>query len=177
MPAPIIAAGLAAFELVPTLLRLFGKERPAEVVEKVGTLAHQIAGTQSPEQAVSVLTANPELMVKFVAESEERALEWYKLHIQDVQSARERDTKMLQAGYRNIRAHTMYVLAVFIILLLVIIIWKSPDLNEYVKGIFTLVLGRFLGYLDSIYNFEFGTTRQSRAKDDVIDKLTKNGKS
>lgn len=34
-------------------------------------------------------------------------------------------------------------------------------------------LGRFLGYLDNIFNFEFGTTRSSQKKDDTILNLTK----
>jgi hypothetical protein len=51
-------------------------------------------------------------------------------------------------------------------------VWKDPNINEYVKGIFTLVLGRFLGYLDNIYSFEFGTTRGSKEKDETIKNLT-----
>ena len=51
-----------------------------------------------------------------------------------------------------------------------------PYINEYVKGIFTLVLGRFLGYLDNIYSFEFGTTRGSKEKDETIKQLTGGGK-
>jgi hypothetical protein len=45
--------------------------------------------------------------------------------------------------------------------------------NEYLKGIVTLVLGRFLGYLDNIYNFEFGSTRSSKAKDLTIEQLSR----
>lgn len=65
----------------------------------------------------------------------------------------------------------MYVLAVLVICGLVFLIWKDQDVNEYLKGIITLVLGRFLGYLDNIYNFEFGTTRVNRAKDETINQL------
>jgi hypothetical protein len=66
----------------------------------------------------------------------------------------------------------MYVLAVVLIAALVWIVLKS-GLDEYAKGIITLVLGRFLGYLDNIYNFEFGSTRTSKTKDDSIKNLTK----
>ena len=54
---------------------------------------------------------------------------------------------------------------------LVYLIWKDPNINEYMKGVVTLVLGRFLGYLDNIYSFEFGTTRGSQNKDSTINAL------
>ena len=65
----------------------------------------------------------------------------------------------------------MFLLAVAVIVALVYAIWKDPSINEFMKGIVTLVLGRFLGYLDNIYSFEFGTTRGSQNKDSTIDKL------
>lgn len=79
----------------------------------------------------------------------------------------------LAAGRRNYRSDIMFLLAVVVILLLVFIIWRDPAINEYVKGIFTLVLGRFLGYLDNIYSFEYGTNRSSKTKDATIENLSK----
>lgn len=73
---------------------------------------------------------------------------------------------------QNWRAHLMFIFAVVVVMLLTYLVWDSDNLTEYTKGIFTLVLGRFLGYLDNIYNFEFGTTRQSRTKDETINKLS-----
>lgn len=57
------------------------------------------------------------------------------------------------------------------VMVCMIAVLKYSDLNEYAKGTITLVLGRFLGYVDNIYNFEFGTTRGSKSKDDVIASL------
>lgn len=45
--------------------------------------------------------------------------------------------------------------------------------DDFAKATVTLLLGRFLGYLDSAYQFEFGTTRSSRTKDETITELTK----
>lgn len=66
----------------------------------------------------------------------------------------------------------MFFLAIAMISGLVWLVWKDPNINEYMKGIATLVLGRFLGYLDTIYNFEFGTTRSNKAKDETIKNLS-----
>lgn len=36
------------------------------------------------------------------------------------------------------------------------------------KGAVTLILGRALGWVEQVFSFEFGTTRQSRVKDETI---------
>lgn len=109
-----------------------------------------------------------ELELKLKAEEDERGFRYAELEFKDRDSARARDTALVQAGKRNYRADSMFVLAVAVICWLVWIVWKGMDLNEYVKGIFTLVLGRFLGYLDNIYSFEFGTTRQGQYKTELL---------
>ncbi len=105
----------------------------------------------------------------------EQELQGFKIEVEDRGSARARDAEFIKAGMHNARADMMFILAVVIICGLVYIVWKDQSVNEYVKGIFTLVLGRFLGYLDNIYNFEFGTTRNSRTKDVTIEQLAKGG--
>lgn len=91
----------------------------------------------------------------------------------NVLDARKRDASITVIKNHNYRADTMYVLAVLVIVGLVSAIWMTNNLEEYLKGVATLILGRFLGYLDNIYNFEFGSTRSSRTKDDTITTLSK----
>lgn len=102
-------------------------------------------------------------------------LQAFELEVKDRDSARERDAWYVRMGQHNYRADLMFLLAVCMIAALVYIVWQDPAINEYVKGIFTLVLGRFLGYLDNIYNFEFGTTRGSKNKDETIKNLSGGG--
>lgn len=47
----------------------------------------------------------------------------------------------------------------------------NAGIGEYAQGLITLVLGRFLGYIDNGYSFEFGTTRASKTKDETISNL------
>lgn len=82
---------------------------------------------------------------------------------------KEDSTTLIQKSFR---ADSMYLLAVVVTILLVFMVWKDANITEFVKGVVTLVLGRFLGYLDGIYNFEFGTTRSNKLKDDTINKLS-----
>ncbi len=115
---------------------------------------------------------NERELLKLRLEENKLDAEVFRVEVADKGDARKRDVEFLRAGRRNYRADVMFLLAVLMIAGLVWIVWKDPGINEYVKGIFTLVLGRFLGYLDNIYNFEFGTTRGSQNKDDTIKQLT-----
>jgi hypothetical protein len=103
-------------------------------------------------------------------------LEFYQAETSDTDSARKRDMAFTAAGAHNYRADVMFAIAVVTVVALTIMIWSSESLDDYVKGIFTLVLGRFLGYIDNAYQFEFGRTRSSASKDASIENLTKGSK-
>ena len=70
------------------------------------------------------------------------------------------------------RASILVIIAIVVVIWLVYLVWNSPDATDYMQGIITLVLGRFIGYLDAVYNYEFGTTRSSKEKDATITTLS-----
>lgn len=73
--------------------------------------------------------------------------------------------------YRNNRLNLLAAAAFAVVIACAAVAVLMADMNEYAKGIITLLLGRFSGYVDAVYSFEFGTTRGSKAKDDVITNL------
>lgn len=166
-------------KLAPTVASAIGGPLEGVAVTAIG----ELLGISEPSQdkikvAIENATLTGEqisglrqLELKLKAEEEERGFRYAELEFKNVDSARERDKEIVKTTGHNYRADTMYVLAVLVICGLVFLIWKDQDVNEYLKGIITLVLGRFLGYLDNIYNFEFGTTRVNRAKDETINQL------
>ena len=165
--APTVAAALGgplAGVAVSAIGDLFGISEPTQdkikaAIENGQLTGEQIAGLKSLE-------------MKLKAEEAERGFRYAELEFKDRDSARGRDADIKKAGGRNLRADAMFALAVAVIVALVWVIWKDPDINEFMKGIVTLVLGRFLGYLDNIYSFEFGTTRGSQSKDATINQLS-----
>ena len=162
-----IAMGLSQF--VPSIIKwVTGSDKAGDAAQKVVDVATQITGKPA-DQVIDALKADPSLVLDFrkAVMANETALD--AMYLADVQSARQRDTAK---GEHNFRADSMYILAVLLIAALVYVVLKS-ELDEYAKGIITLVLGRFLGYLDNIYNFEFGTTRSSKVKDSTIEKLSR----
>lgn len=168
---PIVASLLqSGLSLVAGAIMSKGKN---VVEEKLGINLDDALGTEEGRLKLRELEMkHQEFLINAAQASEVREQEYFKDEISDKQNARERDSVFVRAGKHNYRADIMFVLAVAIISWMVWIIWKDQGINEYVKGIFTLVLGRFLGYLDNIYNYEFGTTRINKTKDATIEKLS-----
>ena len=172
--APIIAALLQqGFSILGGALLSRGKD---VVEEKLGIDIDKALGTEEGRIKLKQLEMEHEQwLVEADIRRNEQELQGFKIEVEDRGSARARDAEFIKAGMHNSRADAMFILALIVICGLVYIVWKDQSVNEYVKGIFTLVLGRFLGYLDNIYNFEFGTTRNSRTKDVTIEQLSKGG--
>lgn len=175
---PIAAALLTTLAenglgLLSSAIQVKGKE----VIEN--TLGVKIPDNPSPEDVVKLRQAqfdHEERLIELGIEKAKQDLEAFKEEVKDRDSARIRDAEFIKRGMTNNRANLMFFLAVVMVGAMVWIVWKDQSINEYVKGIFTLVLGRFLGYLDNIYSFEFGTTRGSKEKDETIKQLTGGGK-
>lgn len=167
-----IAFSLAQF--APGIIKwITGDDKSAAVAEKVVDVARIVTGRQDAQAAVQALQADPALVLQFQQRIADIEAVLEQAYLKDVQSARERDAAFLAAGTRNSRADILAGLAVIAVIVLTIAIWRDPGINEYVKGTFTLVLGRFLGYIDQIYGFEFGSTRSNKTKDQTINQLTK----
>lgn len=172
--APIIA--MLAKAGLPLLAQVVLQKGKDFAEQKLGVdLEDMLASDEGKIQLKQLEMEQEQNLRQFLLAAAEQDLASFKEEVKDKDSARLRDAQFLKAGTRNYRADTMYVLAVVIIGLLV---WAvlSSELDEYAKGIITLVLGRFLGYLDNIYNFEFGSTRSSKQKDFTIEQLSHRSK-
>ena len=167
--APLLSQGLS---LIGNAVMAKGKEW---VEERTGV---KIEPNMSDKDILTLRQYemdHEEELLRLRIEDNKLDLETFREEVKDRDSARDRDVEFIKRGMTNNRANFMFFLAVFMVGLLVWIVWQDQSINEYVKGIFTLVLGRFLGYLDNIYSFEFGTTRGSKEKDETIKQLTNGG--
>lgn len=91
----------------------------------------------------------------------------------DTEDARARDLALQKlTGKPNYVAISMYILVVLGLIGLMYIVLESSAINDFAKGVITFGLGRLWGYLDTIFQFEYGSTRSSRTKDDTINKLS-----
>lgn len=170
---PLIPIALELAQFAPAILRYFGVgEDNVQVAGKVVDVAKQIAQANSPEEAIAALKASAELQAQFQQKILDNQQELERLYYQDVADARKRDSEFIKAGKQNTRANWLAALAILVVIGICVAVWLTPGIPEYQKGIATLVLGRFLGYIDQVFNFEFGTTRSSKEKDATIKALT-----
>lgn len=170
--APIIPL---LIQLMPSIAKMFDAPDTVQAIADQATeIAKVVTGTETPLEAVTMLVNDGEARKKFELAIQEKRLDWEKLYLSDMANARQRDVEIVKAtGKSNMRADAMVWLAYAIVGGLLYYVFTDESINEYARGIVTLVLGRFLGYIDQVFSFEFGTTRISRTKDDTINTLSK----
>ena len=166
-----ILLGLAQF--APAIIKwATGSDQAEEVASKVIDVAKAVTGLDTPDAALAAIQADPALAVEFRKAIMANELEYDRMYLADVQSARQRDGDLNEAGMRNYRANVLAGMAILLVVAcLFIVVWMS-DIEEFAKGTITLICGRALGWVEQIFSFEFGTTRSSKRKDDTISKLS-----
>lgn len=84
MPLPLvsIALGLAA-RFLPDLVSQLGGKKAGQVTEQIINVAEQVTGISEPEQAAEAIHADPELQLKFMAESNRSREAWKKIELQE----------------------------------------------------------------------------------------------
>lgn len=170
----ILSAGAQLVQLVPSFLKMFGRESPPPaVVNKAIEIAQSITGTSTAEDALIKVNTDPELMLKYKDAAEARAVDVMKMYLQDMGDARARDVAIQTARGRNYRADAMVALTVTGMVVLVVVAVSISGLSEFAKGIVNIVIGALIANWNAQNNFEFGTTRQNKVKDDTINDLTK----
>ena len=116
---------------------------------------------------------NEDKLRQYDLEKDKIEQQYFQQEVADRQSARERDTAIVKAGQVNYTSGVLIAICVLFLGIGFYFTVSAGDLNEWAKGSITLLLGRFLGYLDNIYAFEYGTTRNNRSKDETIKNLSK----
>lgn len=167
---PIIAILSALAQFAPAVASYFGKGEA--VAGAVATLAQSVSGTSSPEAALAAISASQELQVKFKQAVMENETNLQQIYLQDTQNARLRDIELAKVGQTNRRANVLAALAILIVVMCLGVTVLRETLDEYAKSIITMVIGTSLGWVSQIFNFEFGTTRANKTKDDTINKLS-----
>ncbi|HJW81966.1 MAG TPA: hypothetical protein VJ396_06955 [Acidiferrobacterales bacterium] len=168
-----IAMGLAQF--APAVIRWLTGSKDAEIVARdVVSVAQTITGSASPQEALARIQADQTAQRAFRQALLERATEMDKAYLADVQSARARDVELSKVRGNNTRADVMVIAAVvgLVSCLAVLILFKGSIPGEAV-GIISTVAGIFGACMKDAYSFEFGSSRGSKEKDDVIGEIAR----
>lgn len=171
---PVVQLALALAQFAPHIMRYFGAgEASTAVAQKVVDVAAGVAGTKDPAEILAKFKADAELAQKFQLELLHVDEELEKMYLADRQDARARDIEVrkLNAG-KNDRADAMILGAVVgLITCLAVLVFFRKDIPGEAVGIISTIAGIFGACLRDAFQFEFGSSRGSKAKDDALMKI------
>jgi hypothetical protein len=162
-----VAMGLAQF--APTVVRwLSGSDKAEQVAQQVVAVAETVTGRAGPE-AVQALQADPGLVLQFRQALAGMELEMERAYLADRQDARGRDVAYVHAGRRNVRADVMVALdAVGLMVCLVVLALFSDRLAGEAIALISTVASIFGLCLRDAHQFEFGSSRGSAEKTELL---------
>ncbi len=157
--APTIASAFGtplAGMATSAICQALGLTPKANDDENSTMIAAKLAGA-TPADLLALKTAEEQ----FQKDMKSLDIDLERLVVGDRASARDAATKLAQAGIKNYTIPMLIAAAFITLIVLFVWVWLQPAIPEFAKGIISLAIGRFLGYLDQAYSFEFGSTRQS----------------
>lgn len=169
--------GAAATGNIPALVAMasqaVGKALGVTVEATPGAIATAIAGA-TPEQRLALEQEENTLALKMRELGIKEASDLLTTELNDTDGARKRDVAIVTVtGHTNKRASVMLaVTIVALVALVAVMLFKDVDANTALGGVILLLIGKFSNAWDTAFQFEFGTTRTNKAKDDTIKSLT-----
>jgi hypothetical protein len=175
---PVVQIALALAQFAPQLMRFFGAGEPSvAVAQQVVGIAQNITGAPTPEAALEQMRANAQFQKDFALATLNADTALEQAFLADRQNSRAHDIEVrkLNAG-KNTRADLMIVGATAgLIACLVTLVFFQGQIPGEVVGIVATIAGIFGACLRDAFQFEFGSSRGSKDKDDVIASFTRLG--
>lgn len=166
-----VTLALSLAQFAPSILRYFGVgDKPVAVAEKVVQMAQAVTGTANPEAAMAAMRENAQLAQQFnlAVLADNTKLE--ELALADRAGARERDIKVRQLDDgRNKRADVMVICDFLgLIACLVVLAVFYKELPGEATAMIATIASIFGLCLRDAHQFEFGSSRGSRDKDEIM---------
>lgn len=164
-----IAMGLSQF--APQIIKwVSGSDKAEQAARQVVDIAQAVTGKSGPE-ALEAIQFDPQLALDFRKAVMANETELDRLYLADRADARKRDTAFVQAGRYNWRADLLALLAVVGLVVCVWFIARDSSLPERAVNAIMFVAGVLAAAVRDVYGFEFGSSRGSKDKDDLIARI------
>lgn len=169
MAVSTVSAALGLAQFIPSIARWLAGEKAEEVAKDVLNIANRITGVGDSPGMVRLLLDRPDLVIEFQKSVLNLEAEMELSIMRDRRDARMRDLAFINAGRNNTRADIMVVSAASgLIGCLVSLSYYSEFLPGEAVGIISTVAGIFGSCLKDAYAFEFGSSRESKMKDNTM---------
>lgn len=167
-----ITIAMALAQFAPQIIRwVTGSDKAAEAAGKVVDIAEAVTG-QGGMAAVDALRADPTMVLQFRTSLMQVEADLDKAYLADRADARARDVALAQAGRNNRRADVMIIGAVIgLLACLFVLVRFQGQVPGEVVGIVSTVAGLFGACLRDAFQFEFGSSRGSAEKTDILARM------
>lgn len=171
MPIPIMAGIGLALEFAPDIIRWISGDNAGDVAEKVAETAMKVTGTNNVNAAHTALSKDPKLVAEFNISMQEMKNDLEKAYLADRQDARARDEKFIEQGRENWRANIMLAMAFVFAGVIYSYLALVDDLAQNVAIALGTAGGMALKMIGDAFQFEFGSSRGSKNKDNILSNL------
>lgn len=167
-----ISIAMMLGQFAPAVIKMItGSDKAEAIAGKVVDIAKTVTGQATGEEAVEAIKADPTKILEFRQAIAAQEAELEKAYLADRQDARKRDTAFVAAGRQNTRADLLALLSVVGLVLCVWFVARDHGLEERAVNAIMFVAGTLAACVRDVFAFEFGSSRGSKEKDDLISKL------
>ena len=167
----VISLAMALGQFAPSIIKLVtGSDKAADVAGKVVDIAKTVTGKDTGDEALAAITADPNKVIEFRQALLAQQTDLEKAYLADISDARARDIEVrkLSSG-TNWRADFAVIAVVIgLIACLYVLMQYKSELPGEVTGILSTIAGIFGACLKDYFAFEFGSSRSSRQKDELL---------
>jgi len=162
-----LAMGLAQF--APQVVRwVTGSDKAEQAAQEVVNIAEAVTGHKG-QQAIDIIKADPNKVIEFRQAILDREADLDKAFLIDRQDARARDIAYVKAGKTNRRADFMVAMdAIGLISCLLVLGFYGDQIPGVAVTLITTVASIFGVCLRDAHQFEFGSSRGSKEKDEIM---------
>jgi hypothetical protein len=137
--------------------------------EKIFEIAKNITKSRNESDAIEKLKEDKNMLILFQKAVLAAECEIDVAAIKDKENARTRDIAIIDSGKKNKRADIMVIAAAMgLFICLAAIVFYRNELPGEAVGIISTIAGIFGSCLKDAYNFEFGSSRGSKEKDQTV---------
>lgn len=149
--------------IVGDIIGVVGDITGIEAVEKIGDYLNS-----RKEENAEVMA----LHIEFEKNKNDYSLELFRLEVQDLASARDREIQfMQQSGGKRDWVQGGLVICTVLLVLLSMVFLAFREIPKSNEAIFHMMLGGVVVQgMNSIYSYFFGSSKGSRSKDEIIKK-------
>lgn len=137
-------------------------------------IANEWLGDKNADEgdiALALQGASPDQIAALKRLDMEFATEMEKLRVQDLADARARDAALVSTRGNNYRADVLAFLAVAGLVLCVWFVARDTSMPERAVNAIMFISGILASAVKDVYAFEFGSSRGSKEKDNLISRL------